>query len=429
MTSETNMVKDFLAAPLDVIRFGNIQHHKNVVVLPLLLIYPKRFITINEAQKRGDVTVKETGTVSSLNVENRGNDPVLIPFGVTVKGGKQDRTVSEPILVPSTKPVDISSDRIHRVVTTVPSKRSSTLKIPTRCVEASRWSGRGATFRAVAKVSPTVAFSAHTSGGQSAVWASISALKGSIGVSHSVAPTNSYNDILRAKKVDLDAFLPHFPIQEWQCGVAVFVNNELIGVEFYGNTDAWKDMHAQVLRAFIIESIHSKDAVFSVMPEAAYQDKIIEILPQLRTQLAERNGRGLGTVVDITTDDGTWRGVTLLHEDVFIQFYLARYSFRVTAPVVTQYFPSYPRPRRDKWKWDLKWRDIYEPPGYRGDPLYFKKTEPPTHFKTTTEPPNRLKTTEPPNHFKTTGDHPTHIKTKFKRTTNGSSAWRTTKKY
>ena len=80
--------------------------------------------TLAEAMEAKTVVVKETGTVNQLTIENKSKDTyVFIHSGDIVKGGKQDRTLANSIVIPpNTKPVAVQSF----------------------CVEQSRWAKRGA---------------------------------------------------------------------------------------------------------------------------------------------------------------------------------------------------------------------------------------------------------------------------------------------
>jgi len=82
-----------------------------------------KVLTLSEAMESKVVTVHETGNVNQLTIENKSPDHyVFIHSGDVVKGGKQDRTLANSmVLPPNTKPTPIQSF----------------------CVEQSRWAKRG----------------------------------------------------------------------------------------------------------------------------------------------------------------------------------------------------------------------------------------------------------------------------------------------
>jgi hypothetical protein len=80
-------------------------------------------ITLQEAMAQKKVVVHETGQVNELAVENVSADAdVYIQSGDIVKGGRQDRMISQDFIVPA---------------------RSGKVPIASFCVEQGRWSRRG----------------------------------------------------------------------------------------------------------------------------------------------------------------------------------------------------------------------------------------------------------------------------------------------
>lgn len=79
-------------------------------------------LTLDEALEKGRVKVHETQQVSELEIENAGEEPVLVHAGDIVKGGQQDRVLTVTILVPP---------------------KSGRVPIASYCVERGRWSARG----------------------------------------------------------------------------------------------------------------------------------------------------------------------------------------------------------------------------------------------------------------------------------------------
>ena len=78
--------------------------------------------TLEEALLKNTIIVHETGSVSELQIENTGDEPVFIQFGDIVKGGKQDRVLTTSLLIPP---------------------KSGKVAIGAYCVEQGRWAKRG----------------------------------------------------------------------------------------------------------------------------------------------------------------------------------------------------------------------------------------------------------------------------------------------
>lgn len=84
---------------------------------------PLPLVSLQEAMDQKLAVVYETGSVGELEVENTSDMfDVYIQAGDIVKGGRQDRTLGTDFIVPA---------------------KSGRLPIPSFCVEAARWHGRG----------------------------------------------------------------------------------------------------------------------------------------------------------------------------------------------------------------------------------------------------------------------------------------------
>ena len=81
----------------------------------------RNYLTLEEAMKQKKIVLHETGNVGELSVDNISSDYVFIMAGDIVKGGRQDRTISED---------------------TVLSPESKKVNLPSFCVEQDRWGRR-----------------------------------------------------------------------------------------------------------------------------------------------------------------------------------------------------------------------------------------------------------------------------------------------
>jgi hypothetical protein len=82
----------------------------------------KNLLTLDEAIDQRKVVVYETRNVNELAVENVSNEDVFIESGDIVKGGAQDRTLKDDLILPS---------------------KSGKVSLNSFCVEHGRWTRRG----------------------------------------------------------------------------------------------------------------------------------------------------------------------------------------------------------------------------------------------------------------------------------------------
>ncbi len=81
----------------------------------------RRYATLNEALAGHDVVVNETGNVNELSIENPSKTLVFLNAGDIVKGGRQDRTAKDDLILPP---------------------QSGKVALAAFCVEHGRWTGR-----------------------------------------------------------------------------------------------------------------------------------------------------------------------------------------------------------------------------------------------------------------------------------------------
>ncbi len=311
------IVESLFGNPLNFLKLGTPQVYENMTVIPIIIQDDKfiDFITIKEAEELELIEIIESDTVSQLEVINKSDKQILIPFGITVHGGKQDRTIWEPIL--------LSTGGKQNILKQNPKKVVQKYTIPAKCVEQSRWNytgGRGFKSSSM-RLHPNVAYEAISAGGQSGVWQEIQSHRAEMSYDLAVAPTQSYLEMTKVSGKKTESIIKNFKNIKNQCGVAVFINGEFIGIEFYANLEVWKYMSNDILKAFSIEALRFKDKPRK-NGNIDYHDELIKILHDLNFDFSTREGVGLGNVVEFNSNDNKWRGITLVHSETMIQFYL-----------------------------------------------------------------------------------------------------------
>lgn len=310
------LVKSLFKSPLSFFKLDTPQVIKNMTVIPIILQEDKfiDFISIKKAEELELIEILETDTVGQLEVINKSDKQILIPFGMTVHGGKQDRTIWEPILLP----VGGKQSIVNQNPGTVKQK----YVVPAKCVEQSRWrytKGRG--FKTSnTRLHPNVAYAAISAAGQGAVWNEIQSHRAEMNYDLSIAPTQNYLEMTKQSEKQTENIIKHFKNVENQCGIAVFISGEFIGMEFYANPAVWKTMSEDILKAFSIESLRFKDKSQDKVVE--YHEELIKILNKIKFNFSTREGVALGNVVEFNSDDRKWRGITLVHGRGIAQFYL-----------------------------------------------------------------------------------------------------------
>jgi len=163
---------------------------------------------------------------------------------------------------------------------------------------------------------------------QGTIWGGIEAQMDVFGQTTEQNVTRSYNKLADDQKGRVEKYIRHFKDVEKQCGAAVFVNDNLIAVEFYGNTRGWKEVRDETLNGFVLEALlridkeESKDVLKS---NEDYWKRVSDAFAEAKMTFEEKKGVGLGSVIKFGSEDG-WSGITLAHKGKILQFYAAARS-------------------------------------------------------------------------------------------------------
>ncbi len=254
-------------------------------------------------------------SVEMLEAINTGKIPVLIPYLHQVQGGKQDRTIFEPIIIP------------------IGRQKRNPLKVTARCIEQSRWrysSSRGEStsarfYSAKSRMAPQMANVSSKAKDQSTVWSSIGAAASMMGVMHDEAPTSSYREI-QEKTYEKDSKLGELlqkvisQVQlKDQVGLICFYKGKLVGIESFSSSKLWNQFTEVVVKGFLTDQAFLKDEKTSPLPEnlSAYlkEDlKEVKITPEEAT--------GLGRLERFS--DENWEGISIIHEGVPIHLHASK---------------------------------------------------------------------------------------------------------
>ena len=241
------------------------------------------FATLDEALASGDALVTEEGSslrrsrdgspqpaqysgpqVNQLVLVNRGKRPLLLLAGEVVSGGKQDRIIGKDRIVPV---------------------GAEPLPLDVFCVEHGRWTGASDQFSdAKTMVHPTVRDKAAFDQSQSEVWATVgggiasgvgtanqsvtvTAEAPEIATSRAAAPTQSYQKIYSAPKVEssVEDFTRELQRRfdravsaqkdERAIGVVVAYGDEVVWSDTFASSELFETYWPKLLRSYVVEAL------------------------------------------------------------------------------------------------------------------------------------------------------------------------------
>jgi hypothetical protein len=218
----------------------------------------RHYATLSEAMANGIVTVKETGNVSELMIRNRSKGTlVFLNAGDIVKGGRQDRTVRDDLILPA---------------------QSGEMALPSFCVENGRWTKRGAedaaAFSGNNKIlsSKDLKLAARYGNNQNDVWSGVakqqnqlnsnlSALNGkSVDLrkspsASSLQLTLENNELEQVRKQYLKVLEAIANGKTDVIGFAYAINGEINSAEVYNNKNLFRALWPKLLDSAITEAI------------------------------------------------------------------------------------------------------------------------------------------------------------------------------
>ena len=234
------------------------------------------------------VSELESASVPQIQVHNPTDNPLLIPAGKVLSGGRQTRTVNVSILVAA----------------------GSTIIIPVSCVEAGRWHGqrrfedskRFASRRVRMDMQRGVARNVKNlrtkMSDQGAVWDSIDAELISRHLSSDTKnflfAEESLNDEKR-RFAAVQELLNEGP-EPQQNGIAIAQGDDIVSVEMFASPDALKSSYEALIRSAIFDAPDKKVKSPSEDAVQAFLDQI------LSAETTEATGVGLGTEYHIEND-------------------------------------------------------------------------------------------------------------------------------
>jgi hypothetical protein len=283
---------------------------------PIISSLAVSLMSLKEAETLGTAWIqeREVETVSTLEAINNGSIGVLIPFLSQVQGGKQDRTVFEPIILPASR------------------TEQNPLPIPTRCLEQGRWRYQDSLGRRASRrfeSSPTraagqMAYAFMEDKGQAEVWGQVQAAYAAPGMRMYHSPTVSLVSLSRRmherskEMIDLEGSLAEELDLDGQVGIVVAFRGHILGLEIYGGPDLWKYYAKESLRGFLFDRL----ILGSNIPDK-HEDIRLQLVDEFNQfNLEQHQATGDGVLYHISSND--WQGMCLIENDVPAHLYAVK---------------------------------------------------------------------------------------------------------
>jgi len=285
-----------LARAVGAIHPGTISRHEALAVVyvhgdlgPALAI-----TTLDEARGRGELAISERGqaTVPELIVDNRLGTPVLLLAGEILAGGKQNRVVTEDILLPP---------------------HSGERPLGVYCVEQGRWASSGGGFRSSGAVaSAGVRARVMAKSDQAAVWSAVREYASNL---RAGSATSSYTAVVESRAVEQRRAEVERHIEgrapAGAVGVAIFQGGTLLGLDVFSDPSLFARQWPKLLRAAIVDTLAMPAT--TAAPDDALRDAVQARLKAVVGAKGARHGNaGVGAIFE--TRSGQHVAAALLFE-------------------------------------------------------------------------------------------------------------------
>ena len=279
------------------IRVGEVKSHEGLRVFWLHggpPGAPLPIATLEEARSRGDfvITERDQASVPELVVENRGKSHVLLMAGEILLGGKQNRVLTEDILLPP---------------------MSGSRQVAVYCVEQGRWAGRGKDFDARGSfAAPRLRAKVMERAGQSRVWSEVDRYTRMMGAP---SATQSYQEIYEKKDVQryFDGMVKHLNhgSPPGALGAAAFVGQAMAGLDLFFDPGLFSREWPKLLRAHALEAY--RQPARGDADERGLRGRVEEVLrAAAKSEGSLRTNAGVGQLFEFRLE--TLRGSALLFE-------------------------------------------------------------------------------------------------------------------
>jgi hypothetical protein len=232
------------------------------------------YVSFDNAIKENKIKVKETsisGTVNNLVIDNNSSDTVFLMAGEVVRGGKQDRTLGEDlVLLPNTKNNDIKAF----------------------CVEHGRWTTNSNTEMSANQSTYAFTVKGKTANmkmrkavdvdkNQSKVWDEVAKTNSNLGLSSSTGAYTAADDDSSYSKNEKEYvdFFKFLKSEKNIVGVVVVTGDKVLGSDIFATESLFKNAFDNLLVSYVNEAISDgkpvniKDEVVQVYMDKVLKDK------------------------------------------------------------------------------------------------------------------------------------------------------------
>lgn len=280
---------------LNALELGQAIAYENLMIFPLVVkkMSKQDYTTLDEAMKRGWLHIREIGSgeVNAVQIKNTSAHTIFIMTGEIISGAKQDRMLSEDLLLPP---------------------RSGWIRAPVYCVEHGRWAHTSPAFKSEELLVPNaLRKKAKITESQSYVWDEIASCQDKLGIASETRTVRAtYADDRVQKRID--KYVQQFEavplLSRNTVGVIVTTGDQIICCDLFANNALLAKLWPKLAQSYAMDALDSETSTVT-------KDMVMAFLASLKSaQYISTGTPGLGSLMRIESDWG--KGSVLMHTSI-----------------------------------------------------------------------------------------------------------------
>jgi hypothetical protein len=278
-------------------------HHQNLTIFPLISRSSRdrtRYLTLDEAIRRGDLRITELGDgiVNEVLVKNNSRHYVFIMAGEIITGSKQDRMVSYDCLLPP---------------------KSKKVRLSVYCVEQGRWTSVSKEFNSTGESAHIqMRKLAKAKKSQGSVWREVEEKGAKLKVAPST--TRAFTKVLEDRDVQKNMepyykkFTPIPNISPDINGVVVVEGDRIVVCDLFSSPELFRKLWPKLLRSYVLEVMNTPYHSRSL----SRRDVKEFIRDALDAHIETEETDGVGRAVEISSN--RIFGTALIHHENVVHF-------------------------------------------------------------------------------------------------------------
>lgn len=283
---------------LNSLELGTALEYQNLKIFPLLVkkaLSVQNYCTLDLAMDKGWLTIREIGSgdVNSVEIKNSSEHMVFIMTGEIISGAKQDRMLSQDLLLPP---------------------RSGWVRASVYCVEHGRWTQVTPEFKSEELLAPNALRQrAKITESQSEVWDEIAACQDRLGIA-SATRTVRANYADKKVQAEIDQYAHEFEripaLSHKTIGVVVVTGNRIMCCDIFANNILFAKLWKKLVKSYAMDALDGTKATIR-------DDTIKDFLESLKNaQYVSAGTPGAGSLMNVESDLG--RGAALVYKTAVV---------------------------------------------------------------------------------------------------------------